>query len=396
MERPVRLAPVESNWPRFEQDEIDAATQVLRSCRVNGLVHGDFTTALADQFADFCGANYGFCVANGTLALEVAMRSLGIGPGDEVIVPARSFFASASAILAVGATPVFADVLPHSQNIDPESVERLIGEKTKAILCVHLAGWPCDMCSIEAIANHHGLFVIEDCAQAHGAAIDGRLVGSFGHAAAFSFCTDKIMSTAGEGGLVLFREKAHYEIGRSYKDHGKNFSKMADGGGAPGEFRFIHDQHGSNFRLTEFQAAIGLRQLAKLPNWLNNRKRNASIMMARLYGHPLVSLPTVGNKNTHAWYKFYIRLLAPPGEQVEAFRSRVLGRLHAFGIPAATGSCPDMSQEDAFKGTPIRRDGDLPAAHELGKCTLMFPVDHTLSQDDMHRMAEGLIVALED
>lgn len=387
-------APVVSRWPRHEQDEIDAATSVLQSGRVNGLVHGEQTSNLARAFVEFCGANFGFCVANGTLALEVAMRALGIGHGDEVIVPARSFFASAGAVLAIGARPTFAEVLPHTQNIDPASVARLINPATKAILCVHLAGWPCDMDALRSLADRHGLFLIEDCAQAHGAAIGSQRVGSFGDAAAFSFCTDKIMSTAGEGGLVLFRERAHYEVGYSYKDHGKNFAKMADGQGQPGEFRFIHDRPGSNFRLTEFQAAIGICQLAKLPGWLAARRQNAKVLIERLSGDERMQLPLLGPEVTHAWYKFYLQLNG--SNDIEGFRARVIGRLHAAGIPAGSGSCPDISREAAFEGMEIRRDGDLSAARELGKRTLMLLVDHTLNVAHMHRMADALLDAIED
>jgi dTDP-4-amino-4,6-dideoxygalactose transaminase len=385
--------PVQSRWPTYEEDEIAAATQVLRSGRVNGLVHGELTAELAAAFTEYCGANFGFCVANGTLALEVALRALGIGPGDEVIVPARSFFASASAVLAVGAKPAFADVLGFSQNIDPASVGRLVNDRTKAILCVHLAGWPCDMAALMDVAASHGLLLIEDCAQAHGAAIASRRVGSFGDAAAFSFCTDKIMSTAGEGGLVLFKDRRPYEAGRSYKDHGKSFTKLGDGRSTPGQFRFIHDFPGSNFRLTEFQAAIGLCQLAKLPRWLAARKRNADVLIERLGSDARLQLPLAGPDVTHAWYKFYVQLAAR--DDIEQYRARVVGRLLSAGIPAGTGSCPDMSQESAFLGMDVRRDADLPQARELGKRTIMLPVDHTLNENDMHRMAEAMLKAIE-
>lgn len=385
--------PVVSQWPRHEPDEIDAAVSVLESGRVNALLHGEQTTRLARAFAAFCGMEHGFCVANGTLALEVAMRALGIGPGDEIIVPARSFFASAGAVLAVGAKPAFADVCPDSQNIDPQSVARLVGPATKAILAVHLAGWPCDMKALRGIADSNGLFLIEDCAQAHGAAIGSHKVGSFGDAAAFSFCTDKIMSTAGEGGLVLFRTAGHCEAGFSYKDHGKNFARMADGQGRPGEFRFIHDFAGSNFRLTEFQAAIGNCQLAKLPQWLAARRHNARVLMMRLAGDDRIRLPLPGPDITHAWYKFYLQL--PGAEDLPGYRSQVIGRLQAAGIPAGSGSCPDMSREGAFANMDIRRDGDLPQARRLGRRTVMLPVDHTLGDEAMHRMADALLKALE-
>lgn len=387
--------PVRSAWPRFDEDEIEAVEKVLRSGRVNGLVHGEMTEALAREFALYCGSEFGFCVANGTLGLEVAMRALGIGNGDEVIVPARSFYASASAVMAVGAVPAFADVDPVSQNLDPASVRRLVGPNTKAIIAVHLAGLPCDMASIGEIADEFGLYVIEDCAQAHGASIDGRRVGSFGDAASFSFCSDKIMSTGGEGGLVLFRDREPYQIGRSYKDHGKNFDRLADGKGRPGQFRYVHDSLGSNYRLTEMQAAIGRRQLTKLPIWLEARRRNAAALDAELKGHPALFVAEHAHGVVHARYKYYLQLQAPSNEPVEDFRSRIIEKLVAERVPVGTGSCPDMSIEQGFAGVSVRRDGSLKAAHDLGKRSLMFPVDHTLNADDMRVMASALLRTLE-
>jgi dTDP-4-amino-4,6-dideoxygalactose transaminase len=333
-------------------------------------------------------------VANGTVSLELALRALDIGPGDEVIVPARSFFATASCVLASGAMPVFADVLPDSQNIDPASVERLIGARTRAIICVHLAGWPCDMRALVGLAEKYGLFLIEDCAQAHGAESDGRRVGSFGDVSSFSFCTDKVMSTGGEGGIVLFKEKLHHDIAWSYKDHGKNPSKLSDGKGVPGEFRYIHDGPGSNYRLTEMQAAIGRRQLRRLPTWLEARARNVAVLTEALESHPglMVFHPPASVRS--AWYKFYVQLRDRPDEPVAQYRAQVIAKLTAKGIPVATGSCPDMSKEEAFAGMPIRKDGTLPAAADLAGRTLMFPVDHTLDEADMVRIAESLIEAL--
>ncbi|MGB3797417.1 MAG: DegT/DnrJ/EryC1/StrS family aminotransferase, partial [Alteraurantiacibacter sp.] len=248
---------VRSSWPQFEADEREAVMSVLVSGKVNALVHGGECDAFASEFADFLGVDHALCMANGTVTMEVALRALGVGPGDEVIVPARSFFATASCVAAVGALPVFADVLTPSQNIDPESVKRMINSRTRAMICVHLAGWPCDMAALGDICEAHGLFLIEDCAQAHGAAIDGRKVGNFGDAASFSFCTDKIMSTGGEGGLLVMRDPEAHKRAWSLKDHGKNPEKLSDGKGIPGQFRYIHDGMGSNARMTEMQAAIG-------------------------------------------------------------------------------------------------------------------------------------------
>ncbi|NNC52547.1 MAG: DegT/DnrJ/EryC1/StrS family aminotransferase [Erythrobacter sp.] len=395
-EKPVAaLRPRASHWPRHEQDEIDAVVSVLATGQVNGLVHGQQTALFAEEFAEYIGMPHGFCVANGTVALEVAMRALGIGPGDEVIVPARSFFATASAVLTVGATPAFADIDAETHNIDPASIERLVGSKTKAILCVHLGGLPADMPTICALAEKHGLKVIEDCAQAHGAAIEGRKAGSWGDASAFSFCTDKIMSTGGEGGICLFREEEAAERGWSYKDHGKCRATMRDGQGMPGQFRYVCHQPGTNFRMTEMQAAIGRRQLHTLPGWLDRRRMNAEILTRALEGDPRVFLQRTPEGFEHAYYKFNFALTDPIGETVEDLRSRLIERLHATGIAIGTGSCPDMSLERAFEGIELKRDGDLPVARDLGRRSLMLQVDHTLLCDDLRATATALLLALD-
>lgn len=388
------LPPVKSHWPRHEDDEIDAVVEILRTGAVNALVHGKQNALFAREFASYVGMEHAFCVANGTVSLELALRAMDIGPGDEVIVPARSFFATASAVLAVGAIPAFADVLPDSQNIDPVSIERLISARTRAIVCVHLAGWPCDMQALVGLAEKYGLYLIEDCAQAHGAEIDGKRIGSFGDISSFSFCTDKIMSTGGEGGLVLFKDRHHHDAAWSYKDHGKNPAKLSDGKGKPGEFRYIHDGPGTNFRLTEMQAAIGRRQLRRLPDWLDLRARNVELLVEAWEGHPKLDVFIPPASVRSAWYKFYVQLREGPDEPVEQHRARIICRLTANGIPAGTGSCPDMSRESAFAGFPVRKDGTLPAAARLANRTLMFPVDHTLDETDMARIADGLIEAL--
>ncbi len=380
---------VRSEWPRFEADERDAVAGVLASGKVNALVHGDECNGFAREFARFIGARQAICMANGTVTMEIALRALGIGPGDEVIVPARSFFATASCVASVGALPVFADVLSPSQNIDPDSVRRMINHNTKAVICVHLAGWPCDMEALGELCKLHGLFLIEDCAQAHGAAVDGRKVGTFGHAASFSFCTDKIMSTGGEGGLLVMRDDDAHERAWSLKDHGKNADKLTDGKGIAGQFRYIHDGLGTNARMTEMQAAIGRVQLRKLPGWLAARTANARYLSDALSNHPLLMVPEVPAEVTHAYYKYYV-LLPSDVPDPERLRSKLIRQLMESGIPCGTGSCPDMSQELGLKALDCPRDGNLSSAASLGKRTLMLLVDHTLDQDDMARTAEAL------
>ncbi len=190
-----------SPWPSFSEEEANAVRNVILSNKVNYWT-GQECREFEKEFAQWCGTNYAIALSNGTLALELAFRAVGVGPGDEVVVTPRTFLASASSIVTVGANPVFADVDLDSQNITPESIERVLTPRTKAILCVHLAGWPCDMRGIRALADAHKLKVVEDCAQAHGARYHGVSVGALSDVAAWSFCQDKIMTTGGEGGWL--------------------------------------------------------------------------------------------------------------------------------------------------------------------------------------------------
>lgn len=393
---PLRLSPLDHpalRWPQHEADEIAAVMRVLESGRVNSMVHGGQTRQFEAEFAAFCGMPHGTAVSNGTVALELALRALGIGPGDEVILPARSFFASAACIVAVGATPVFADIDPVSNGIDPESVRRMLTRRSRAILCVHLAGWPCDMTALHALASEKGLWLVEDCAQAHGASFRGRPAGSFGDAAAFSFCTDKIMSTGGEGGMVLLRDEAHWKRAWAYKDHGKNPDKFFAPPAAAG-FRYLHDSFGSNGRMTEMQAAIGRAQLAKLPGWLVRRRRNAQVLMRLLRANPAVEVPAIPDHAGHAFYRLYVTIAA--SRLGKAGATPIIDGMARMGMPVGGGSCADMTRETAFAGIDVRRDGLLPVARDLGRRSIAFPVDHLLDEGDMARLANCLEIAMAE
>lgn len=377
----MAVGRLQSSWPLYADDEIAAVTEVLRSGRVNALHHGEWCSRLERGFAEFCGMPHALALANGTVALELAMRALGVGPGDEVIVPARSFFASASCIVAVGATPVFADVDRASGNLDPRSAAASVTSRTRAILPVHLAGWPCDMAALRRLCDENHMLLIEDCAQAHGATFDGRPVGSFGDAAAFSFCTDKIISTGGEGGLLLLRDEAAFERAWSYKDHGKDRARTcAPAGGS--QFRWLHTSFGTNWRLTEIQAAIGTFQLARLRDWIEARQRNAEILTAALDGVPGVIVDRPAANIGHARYKFYARIdLDLHGGEGE--RDAIAAAIAAQGPFCGPGSCPEMYLEDAVRGSPLQPPERLANARELGRSSLMFQCDQTLSPDVM-------------
>lgn len=386
---PVRTAPF-APWPFFQDDEIEAAASVLKSGRVNYWT-GEEGRKFEEEFARYVGCRYGVALANGTVALELALHALGIGPGDEVITSSRTFIASASAIVMRGATPIIADVDRESQNITVETVKGLITPRTRAIIAVHLAGWPCDMEGLLELGRTHGLKIIEDCAQAHGAMLDGRPVGSFGDAAAFSFCQDKIMTTGGEGGMLTTNDPQVWERAWSYKDHGKNYRRCFVADPPPG-FRWLHDSFGTNWRLTEMQAALGRVALRKLPDWVARRRQNAAILTELFSGNRGLRVTRPPDNIGHAYYKYYA--FVEPSELRKGWdRDRIMNALAAEGIPCYSGSCSEIYLEQAFDGWPWRKQGTLKrlsAAKELGEMSLMFLVHPTLGESDMYDVGRAV------
>ncbi len=371
----------DEHWPFYAEDEIEAVARVLRSGRVNQWTGGEvfaFQEALARAWA----GEHCIALANGSLALELALRAFGIGPGDEVVVTPRTFVASATCVMLLGATPVFADIDPDSGNITAESIGAVLTGRTRAIIPVHLGGWPCDMPAIMEMAERRGLLVIEDCAQSHGAEIDGRPAGSFGHATALSFCQDKIISTGGEGGATLFKDEAAWDRAWSFKDHGKNRRKVEAPPAGPG-FRWLHDSVGTNWRLTGPQAAIGLRQLEKLPEWHLARTRNAGIWTEALAGVPGLRVPLPGPRFRHAYYRFNFYL--EPG--AEGARHEILARAAEAGLRLFTGSCSEVYLEEAFDDLPRP---DLPNARAMTRSSLAVEIHPTLRPDRLRLRAAGL------
>jgi len=376
---PVRGTPL-PGWPSFAADEVEAVAEVLRSGMVNYWT-GDQGKRFEVEFAAHCGMSHGIALANGTVALELAMASLDIGPGDEVIVTPRSFMASASTVALRGARAVFAEVDRDTQNITAETIAPLITEKTMAIMPVHLAGLPCDMDPILDLAGRHGLYVIEDCAQAHGAAYKGRPVGSMGHVAAFSFCQDKIMTTGGEGGMLVTDDESVWRRAWAFKDHGKSHRTVFDVEHKPG-FRYLHESMGTNWRMTEMQAVLGRRQLAKLPDWHALRAANAVALREGLRKIPGLRVPAVPAWAEHGWYKFYA--FVEPDRLAEGWdRYRVKETISAEGIPCYSGSCPEIYLEKAFAETGLGPTAPCPVARELGETSLMFLVHPTLAKQEM-------------
>jgi len=380
-------------WPYFASDEVEAAKLVLESGKVNYWT-GQNGRNFELEFADYCGTDHAVAVANGTLALELALRALDIGAGDEVIVPSRTFIATASAVMMVGATPVCADVELDSQNISARTIRAVLSSKTRAIIPVHLAGWPCDMDSINTLANEHNLRVIEDCAQAHGASYKGRPVGSLGDIGAFSFCQDKIITTGGEGGMLVMNDGLLWQRAWELKDHGKNYDKIS-AAGPSGAFRWQHDQFGSNYRLSEVQSAIGRVQLRKLDAWVSARRVNANLLGEALAKCPAIRITEPGPDIQHAYYKYYA-FVHPERLQPGWNRDRLIESLNDSGVPCFSGICPEIYLEKAFQNANLSPSSRYVAAKELGETSLMFVVHPTLQAKHMNEICSKLSIVLSE
>jgi len=374
-------------WPSFSVDEAEAVSRVVLSNRVNYWT-GQECREFEREFALWAGCEYAVALANGTLALEVALNVLGIGPCDEVVVTPRTFIASASCVVAMGAVPVFADVDGDTQNITADTVAEVLTPRTKAVICVHLAGMPCDMDPIMDLARERGLLVIEDCAQAHGARYKGRPVGSIGHVGAWSFCQDKIMTTGGEGGMVTTNDRAIWDAMWAYKDHGKSWSAVYEKEHPPG-FRWLHESFGSNYRMLEMQAAIGRIQLRRMPEWSAKRRGYAGMIWNTARQLPWLRVPDVPDWAEHGAYKCYV--FVEPSALPDGWdRDRVMAEINAQGVPCYSGSCSEIYLEKAFEGTGWRPEERLPVAKELGERSLMFLVHPTLRVEDIERTCEVL------
>ena len=381
---PVRTAAFPP-WPFFAEDEIAAVVEVLRSGRVNYWTGGE-GRAFEREFAAAVGTEHAVALSNGTVALELALRAVGVGPGDEVVVPARTFVATASAVVAVGASPVVTDIDPVTQTLTAATVEAVLTPRTRAVIPVHLAGWPAPMQELMALAGTHGLKVVEDCAQAHGAKLAGRTVGSFGHAAAWSFCQDKILTTTGEGGAVTTNDEEVWRAVWEYKDHGKSYRAVYEKEHPPG-FRWLHESFGTNARISEVQAAQGRRALAKLPEWSERRRAHAATLDAGLADVPGLRLTVPPDDVVHAYYKYYV--FVRPDELAPGWdRDAIMGAVEAEGVPCFQGACAEIYREKAFDsgGRPAK---PLPVARELGETSLMLLVHPTLTKREIDDTVEA-------
>jgi dTDP-4-amino-4,6-dideoxygalactose transaminase len=371
-------------WPNFSEKEGELVKEVLLSNKVNYWT-GAEAREFEKEYAGYFGSRYSIALANGTVAIDLALIALGIGQGDDVIVTPRSFVASASTVVNCGAKPVFADIDADSQNITAETVARAITPNTKAIICVHLAGWPCEMDAIMQLAEERNLVVIEDCAQAHGATYRGQSVGTIGEVGAWSFCQDKIMTTGGEGGMITLDDEKLYQLMWSFKDHGKSFTKVNTPNPSTG-FRYIHDTVGTNWRLTEMQAALGRYQLTQLDDWVGQRRRNVATFNHSLAEVDGIRLTIPPKHINHACYKYYF--FTDPGALKSGWdRDRVVAEIVERGVKCFTGACPEIYREEAFTGLygehPV-----LPVAASLGTTSVMFNVHPGITPEHCENAAD--------
>ena len=374
-------------WPHFDRDQIDAASRVLASGKVNTWT-GEETNAFENEFVEWSCGSHAIAIANGSLALSAAYLAIGLGQDDELITTPRTFIATASSAVLLGAKPIFADVDPDSGAITAATIAPLITPRTKAIAVVHLGGWPADMPAICDLGRAHGIAVIEDCAQAHGARINGQSVGSFGDVAAWSFCQDKIITTAGEDGMVSTSRPELWDAMWAFKDHGKTHEAVFGREHPPG-FRWLHERFGSNFRLTELQSAIGRIQLQRLPKWTAIRTSNALWLAEALKDLPAVRVPLPPEHLTHAWYKFYA--FVEPGALADSWsRDRILSEIAALGYPALSGSCSEIYLEKCFQDAGLAPNERLPVARQLGETSMMFLVHPTITPEHMAGYVEAV------
>ena len=381
-----------STWPLFTIEEADAVKNVLLSNQVNYWT-GSECRKFEKEFSEFSDSKYAVALGNGTLALDVALKVLKVGSGDEVVVTSRTFIASISSIVNAGAVSVFSDVDLSSQNITPDSIRSVITDKTKAIICVHLAGWPCDMNEIMAIANEHDLYVIEDCAQAHGAKYKGKSVGSIGHIGCWSFCQDKIMTTGGEGGMVTTNDESLWRKMWAYKDHGKSYEAVYEREHPKG-FQWLHESFGMNYRMTEIQAAIGRIQIKKMPDWHSKRINNANKIWNSARQCKGLRVPGIPDYIEHAAYKCYVFI--KEGQLKSGWnRDKIIDEIRGLGVPCRSGSCSEVYLEKAFDSTGFRPKERLANAKELGETSLMFLVHPTLTEDEIQQTCNAITSVMD-
>tara|TARA_B100001109_G_C18852983_1_gene470251 strand:+ start:171 stop:1328 length:1158 start_codon:yes stop_codon:yes gene_type:complete len=375
-------------WPNYSKQEANKVKEILLSNKVNYWT-GQECKKFEEEFAKWSDCKFAISLSNGSVALELALKSLDLKPSDEVIVTPRSFIASVTCVLNAGAKPIFSDIDFQSGNLNAELISEKITSNTKAIICVHIGGIPCDMDPIMKLAKKNNLIVIEDASQAHGAKYNGKSVGSIGDIGTWSFCQDKIITTGGEGGMITTNNKNIWKKIWSMKDHGKNYDLVSKKPNKPG-FRWLHSNLGSNFRMTEMQAAIGRIQLTKMTKWTNQRLRNAKILLKELNEfQDILSIPITPENSVNAYYRLYAFL------KIEKLkkgwnREKLIEELNKKGTQCFTGSCSEIYLEKIFKKHPSKPKKRLNNSKKIGDSSICFLVDPGIKNKEIKKDAANI------
>lgn len=352
--------------PNLEGNELKYVEDCIKTGWISSI--GEYVTRFEEGFSRYCGVKHGVAVANGTVALHLALEALGIKKGDEVIVPSLTFVATANAVKYTGAKPVFVDSEPRTWNINPGKIEEKITEKTRAIIPVHLYGHPCDMDRIREIAEKHGLVIIEDAAEAHGAEYKNKKTGSLSTISCFSFYGNKILTT-GEGGMCLTDDEKLAEKMRQLKDHGMSKEK-----------RYYHPQIGYNYRLTNIQAAIGLAQLERIEQIIETKRKNAKFYNSLLKDVKGITLPVEEPwaKNVYWLYSILIE------KDYKLDRDRLMAELKAEGIDTRPFFIPLHKMPYLDEGLKLQ------VAEDLGMKGINLPSSTKLTKEEIHKIAETI------
>ena len=364
----------QKDWPNFKKNLLNKIVKVLETGKIN-YTNGPYGKKFEKEFSNFVGNKYSVAVCNGTAALEVAIKSLKLPLNSEILVTARSFFASASCIVNTGHVPIFVDVDLRTQNISLDDIKKKINKKTKAIICVHLAGLPCDMYEIKKITNKKKIKIIEDCSQAHGASINNKQVGSFGEIATWSFCNDKIISTLGEGGMISTNNKDIFEFSKRYINHGSSIKNKKNSE----KFLYNKDYFGTNLRLTEIQSFAGLYQLKELKKIQNKREKMSKNFLNLILKYKKFFNTYYPPKIIKsAWYRFYF-FIRTDVKNYRKLRFKIIHSLKEKNIKCFSGSCPEIYLEKAFKNLNYLKYKRLKNCKVLGETSIALDVNHTLS-----------------
>jgi perosamine synthetase len=371
---PTRFHQIPLVQPVFDGNELEYVTDCILTGWISS--QGKYVSQFESNFAKYVGANNALAVSNGTVALHLALVALGIGPGDEVLVPNLTFAAPINAVLYVGATPVLVDVDPVSMAISLQAAEKLISERTRAIIAVHLYGYPADMERLGVLSALHGFYVIEDCAEALGSRYKGSHVGVFGDVATFSFFGNKTITT-GEGGMILFKDSSIHNRAKKLRDHGMSLSR-----------RYWHDEVGFNYRLTNLQAAVGVAQLERVDNFVQRKRWIAEQYNSMLDKSLPISLPQDGGDVYNSYWLYTIIL----NQELSFARDQIVNALKNSGIEVRPTFFP-LHRMPPYKKY-IQKNAKFPASDWLSDCGISLPSSVAMTEAEIRRTCESLTDAI--